>query len=74
MDFKVNDRVKLYWEDGSTNKGTVKLIRDNGKELTIKFPVDEGIWEWFDYELGKDNYWYEVNNSQKPIRIVKIAK
>lgn len=62
--FSIGDNVTLIWRDGASNFGVVIDARPDA----ISIRIDD---EEYDYELGVDGSWYEINESQDPISITK---
>lgn len=65
----VGDAVRLNWDDGAAATGTVRAVElaTGHVELTIEPNHEPG--ELYDYALGLDGRWYEVNDGQAPIDI-----
>ena len=68
---KTGDKVHLAWRTGGYAYGTVIRVEDEhrrfaGPRITVRMKKDN---ELYDYELGVDGNWYEVNECQEAIVI-----
>lgn len=67
VEISVRDHVVCAFPDGEARVGFVVSLID--KKMTIAFGIAED--DTFDFELGADDLWYEVNNNTVGIKITK---